>query len=171
MKYSQVDRSLYSNNMANIDDLKFYFDNKFASLKRDMQSEVKKRKRDHDHEFKYKANKKQFEFNKNIKDDLEEVLKLIEEGSKKRSSKKIKGIMEDIDTRNKMIRIADKSPGGWGTVMEYESDSVASDSEDERKIRAAERRALQKQTKRKKSHQSTSTITRRVESELSQALI
>jgi len=107
-----------------------------------MKETDKKRKREH--EFKYKANKKQYEFNSTLKEDLEDILKLVKEGSKHRSSKKIKEVMK------------------WGTVVEYESDSVASDSEDEKKIRAAERRALQKQSKKRKL-QPSSTITRRVD--------
>ena len=43
-----------------------------------------------------------------------------------------------------MIKIADKSPGGWKTVKEYLSDSITSDSEDKRKLRAEESRALRK---------------------------
>jgi hypothetical protein len=35
---------------------------------------------------------------------------------------------------NKLIRIADKSEGGWTTVDEYLSDEVASDSEDQKRI-------------------------------------
>ena len=49
-----------------------------------------------------------------------------------------------------MIRIADKSEGGWRTVDEYLSDEIASDSEDEKRIRAADNRAVKKMKKDKK---------------------
>ena len=52
-----------------------------------------------------------------------------------------------------MIKIADKSSGGWKTVEEYLSDSIASDSDNKRKLRAAESRALRKKQNSRKSYQ------------------
>ena len=47
----------------------------------------------------------------------------------------------------------DKSPSDWETVEEYLSDSITSDSDDERKLRAAESRALRKKQSSRKSYQ------------------
>ncbi|CAC5406124.1 unnamed protein product [Mytilus coruscus] len=52
--------------------------------------------------------------------------------------------------RRKLIRIDDKSDGGWNTVQEYPSDDVASNSEDEKRNRAAESRAVRKSSKTEK---------------------
>jgi hypothetical protein len=49
-----------------------------------------------------------------------------------------------LKKRNKLIRIADKSKGGWTAVDEYLSDEVASDSEDQKRIGAAENRGVKK---------------------------
>jgi hypothetical protein len=47
-----------------------------------------------------------------------------------------------IIERNKFIRIADNSAGGWATVREYESSRYADNEEDEKCIRQAENRSL-----------------------------
>ena len=55
-----------------------------------------------------------------------------------------------ITKRNKLVRFADKSPAGRTTVEEYEPDELVDDSEDEKKLRSAERRALVKIREKKR---------------------
>ena len=59
----------------------------------------------------------------------------------------VKNISEGISLinhRQKLIRMADASESGWKVVHEYESNPLASDSDDERKINRAESRATKK---------------------------
>ena len=76
---------------------------------------------------------------------MEVLIHLIQKGSISRTTKAVKNIIEDLQKRNKFIKIADKSPAAWCTVQEYLSDDLASDSEDNKKLKAAEVRALRKQ--------------------------
>ena len=71
-----------------------------------------------------------------------------------------------------LIRFADKSPAGWTAVEEYESDELAEYSEDEKRLRSAERRALAKIREKKRrtsSARPTYTSTRQPSSEVSSA--
>ncbi|XP_060577784.1 nipped-B-like protein B [Ruditapes philippinarum] len=63
---------------------------------------------------------------------------------------------EKVHQRNKLIRIADTSEGGWETMRQYEINPVASDSEDENKISKAENRALRKRKRSQQKKSSTS---------------
>ena len=45
---------------------------------------------------------------------------------------------------NKLIRLAERSAGCWMTVQEYMPDELVSDSDDSRKMRQAENRAIRK---------------------------
>ena len=60
----------------------------------------------------------------------------------KRPISLLQDVEAKLENRIKLIKIADTSVGGWATVEQYETKSVGDDSDDEKKIRAAERRAL-----------------------------
>ena len=135
---------------------KDYFDKKLSALKRDIQEDslsntdsiAKKLKEESKVSFKFEGNKKQFYFNS----DLAEKVQSASTALGKRNLEVVKGYLEEIDAdikiRNKLIRLADKSAAGWDLVNEYLSDALASGSEDEKRIRRAEQRALRKRKER-----------------------
>ena len=150
-----IPMEIHDNNSITLDDtfslVKTYFDKKFTGLKRELtenqlhQSKEKRLKRSvPDVDFKYKSNKKQFEFNNSIAEKIDEVMDLLENGAINRPIKRLGELKDNINKRNKLIRMADRSVAGWNTVEEYMSDDLASNSDDEKKIRAAERRAIAK---------------------------
>ena len=58
-----------------------------------------------------------------------------------------------IKKRQKLIKIADKNRDGWLVVQEYQTDDLASDSEDEKKIRKARAAAEKKRKEAKRSEE------------------
>ena len=135
---------------------KDYFDKKLGALKRNIQDEscsntdsvAKKLKEESKITFRFEGNKKQFQFNS----DLAEKVKSASVALGKRKLDLVKTQLEQLDSdikkRNKLIRLADKSAAGWDLVNEYLSDELASGSEDEKRIRRAEQRALRKRNQR-----------------------
>ena len=135
---------------------KDYFDKKLSALKLDIQEDslsntdsiAKKLKEESNISFKFEGNKKQFYFNTGLADKVNSASKALV----KRKFDVVKSCLEepdsDIKKRNKLIRLADKSAAGWDLVNEYLSDELASGSEDEKRIRRAEQRALRKRSQR-----------------------
>ena len=53
-------------------------------------------------------------------------------------------MIRKLDHRNKLIKIADRSEGGWNTVTEYEKGDIAENLDDEKRIRRADLRAVKR---------------------------
>ena len=103
-------------------------------------------------EFKSKGNRKQFQFNTSVDailtdiaskaDSPDEVKRLANEGKEK------------IRKRQKLVKLADSNKDGWLVVQEYESDDLASNSEDEKKIKK-DKTVEKKKTKDARPHGSS----------------
>ena len=67
-------------------------------------------------------------------------------------SPSLKAVISKLKKRNKLIKIVDSTEGGWAVVAEYEKKSIGSNSDDCKRIRQAETRALKKKdTEKSKS--------------------
>ena len=95
---------------------------------------------------KYRGNQKQFELNAAIDSFLESIES--ESQQSQPSSDRIRSLAQDarelLRKRQKLIKIADKSRDGWQVVAEYESDELASGSEDEKRLKKARETASRK---------------------------
>ena len=110
-------------------------------------------------EFKFKGNRKQFELNAQLDhifgqievslNEPQEVRKLVAEGR------------QLIKKRLKLIKLADRTKDRWLVVQEYESNELASNSEDEKTIRNAK---LSAEKKRKESKASSGNASKKFNS-------
>ena len=106
--------------------------------------------------WKFEGNRRQYEFNSEIEDFVKQSLWAVENQKFDYAQEVLKEAVDKIHVRNKHIRIADTSEGGWETVTQYEINPLASDSDDESRINRAESRAV----KKRKAHQSKAKKTR-----------
>ena len=78
---------------------------------------------------KYKGNQKQFRVNAELENILEQIQTANQKGANNQSITHLAKGKKIIHKCQKLIKIADKCTDGWKVVEEYESDELASDSE------------------------------------------
>lgn len=112
--------------------------------------------------FKRKGNEEQFKVNTKIANKMKEARCFLREDTdpSEPKEKAVRSISEGLDLlahRQKLVKLADQSESGWKTVTEYETHSLADDSEDEKRIIRAENRAARKIKTDKRNKQNRST--------------
>ena len=121
-----------------------YFDKKFEGMQNNQKTEPPPTKKSEGHEIQGKGNKQQFSFNSELSFEVEKCTFYLNKGDLDSVHSGLNSISSKIKKRNKLIKLADRSSVGWSIVEEYEADPIASDSDDSRKIRQAEQRAIRK---------------------------
>ena len=103
-------------------------------------------------ELKFKGNQKQFKLNA----ELDNIFDQIQTANVQAASDKISTLVSEgrklIHKRQKLIKIADRYKDGWQVVEEYESDELASNSEDEKKLKKAKEAAGRKRKARQEAN-------------------
>ena len=99
--------------------------------------------------FKRKGNENQFKHEAKVLSKLKEVNAHLNEptfghDSMNSAKQKLSEGIELVESRQKLIKLADSSQLGWKVVQEYSSNPIADDSEDEKKMYRAQMRAERK---------------------------
>ena len=94
----------------------------------------------------YKANSRQFIHNAEVQDHVLAAVNCLtqERPDSANALTSANRALEAIQKRQKLIKLADKSEAGWLAVEEYESDELADNSVDEKRIKKAQDKATRK---------------------------
>ena len=109
-------------------------------------SKVARKERVPDPDFRFAGNKKQYELNQDVVEKIDEALESVD--ADERSAKLNEG-KNLLLKRNKHILLAEKY--GWDTVACYTAEPLATDSDDEKRIRKAVKESKQLRDEKKRS--------------------
>ena len=126
-----------------------YFDKRFEGIEKKLQQPNKKAKTEDTFKFKQKGNRIQFEFNQQTLKSVQNISSALNNDDASKANDLCDDLTAKLKRRNKLLKIAHRSVLGWDTVAEYETDPIASDSDDGKKIRQAQNRALTKRKSKK----------------------
>ena len=96
-------------------------------------SEIKRLKRDAPPSFNKKSNEDQYKATKCVLEAVEDASSSLERKDLPKTKEHLEKGMSLLKERQKLILLADKSPYGWKTVLEYKHHDLAEDDEIEPK--------------------------------------
>ena len=99
--------------------------------------------------FQRRGNQQQYDHAKECMATLEQIDKHLDRSDVAKAKRSLENGKVLLNKRIKLIRIADRE--GWGTVTEYLTDDLASDSADEKHLQKAIKAAAAKQERTRKS--------------------
>ena len=120
------------------ENLKSYIEDEFSAAKSKVLESTK-------YKFKWKGNEVQFNFNSKQKEGVDKAIQKIQKGETAPAISELQKVKTEFDSRNKLIKLADKTEHGWKVVDEYEKEELAADSGDEKRIKKAIKDAAAKQ--------------------------
>ena len=138
------------------DRFKTYLDQKVAALTTDLTSQTNHQskhleRQSEGRQLKFEGNKDQFLFNAELQEHIEISSGLLKQADISGALEKLETAQRSIHNRQKKIKLADKSEAGWLAVKEYEAEDLASNSEDEKRIKKAQASALRKESKQRQT--------------------
>ena len=93
---------------------------------------------------KFAGNKDQFIFDSDLCGTLHEVSNLLAAKKTEKAEERLAELSKNLKHGHKIIKLADKSKADWLAVKEYQTEELASDSEDKKRIRKAQEGASKK---------------------------
>ncbi len=141
-----------------LEKLSAVMDTKVGQMKRELEevankahdsqmTELKRMKFSEPLSFKKKGHEVQYKHNERVKLCITEAEDAIKDKKVDTCLQKLSESKEQIESRQKLILLADKSEYGWKTVSEYLDNELADDEEDAKEIKKAEKEAQRKLNK------------------------
>ena len=132
-------------------------DDRLALMKRQLSADncatldalANKKSRVEKPQFKSKGNEQQFDHQLKILDVVDGAATAIESQQVDKALSLLQDGKSEIESRMKLIKLADQSEHGWQMVTEYISNELADNSDDEKRMNRAERAAERKAKKAK----------------------
>ena len=101
-------------------------------------------KQEDNYQWQKDGNRKQFTVMQKIIESAVQSKAVYRAAGQQAGETQLMAVINTATERIKILKIADSSPHGWGTVSEYEANPITQDDEDNKKLKKAEKAAQEK---------------------------